>query len=205
MLIRRHLQAYDTGRVAAHVDDHALDRRNDAVAGEWILPGAELGVTDPRVDEIHLAHVALILLKRGDLLRIGRPDEDGAVAARPTGVVGRVTEVLDAIAGQLDLAIGRDIAHPQIPITNECGAIAVGGQRLRRAISGAAPSASAAAATTTARIGAIVRGGALRRFDVARDRASADGDADHAAVGHELELRARLAHGVGRRLRRRGD
>ena len=90
-------------------------------------------MTDLRVDEIHLADVALILLERRDLLRVGRPDENRAIAVRPAGVVRGVAEVLHAIAGELRLAARCDVAHPQIPIADERAALAVGRQRLWRA------------------------------------------------------------------------
>ena len=96
------------------------------VAGQRILPGLQRRMADRRVDEVHLADAALILLERRDLLRVGRPEEDRAVAARPAGVVGRVAEVLDAVLGQLRLPAGRDVADPEIPVADERRALAVG-------------------------------------------------------------------------------
>ena len=51
-------------------------------------------MADGRVDQVHLADLALVLLLRRDLLRVGRPRHHRAVAAAPAGVVGGVAEVL---------------------------------------------------------------------------------------------------------------
>src|SRR5437868_15209777 len=102
MLVRRHLESNHARLISANVDDHALNRWNDAVARKRIFPGTQLGMADARIDQVHLTDVALILLERGDLFRVGRPYENGTVAGRPARVVGRVAEVLDAVLGQLD-------------------------------------------------------------------------------------------------------
>ena len=62
--------------------------------GSGNLDTRSVGMADGRVDEIHLADVALVLLLSGDLLRVGRPAKDRAIAAAPAGVVGGVTEIL---------------------------------------------------------------------------------------------------------------
>ena len=42
----------------------------------------------------------LILLKSGDLLGIGRPAQNGFVAAFPSGIIGGIPKILDPIRGQ---------------------------------------------------------------------------------------------------------
>ena len=86
------------------VDDHAVQHRHVLVAGQRVLPGPQHRVADLRLDEVHVADLALVLLVRGDLLRVGRPQHDGALARRPAGVVGGVAEVLHAV--------GRERASP---------------------------------------------------------------------------------------------
>src|SRR5262249_39346140 len=67
-----------------------------------------------------------ILLERGDLLRVGRPDEDCTIALGPAGVVGGVAEVLYAVGRERRLLAARDVAHVEIPVANERRALAVG-------------------------------------------------------------------------------
>ncbi len=78
-------------------------------------------------NEVHLAIFALVLLEGCDLFGVGRPDEDGIVAHLPSGVVGRVAEVLDAVGGELRLFAGGDIANPEVVVADEGGLGLVGG------------------------------------------------------------------------------
>jgi len=70
MLVGRHLQPDDIRRRSAHIDDHSLDHRDDAVSRERVLPRFERGVADLRPHEVHLADATLILLEGRDLLRV---------------------------------------------------------------------------------------------------------------------------------------
>src|SRR5579871_3321094 len=124
VLIRRHLEANDFGGV--DVDNDALDHGHVFVAYEGILPRFELRMTVRDGDEVHLAIFALVLLEGGDLLRVRRPDEDGAIALLPTGVVGGVAVVLDAVGGELRLFAGGDVAHPEVVVADERGLGLVG-------------------------------------------------------------------------------
>ena len=99
MLVGRHLQADDAR--AVDIDDDALDGGDHVVAGQRILPRAQRRVADLGFHQVHFADAALVLLEGGDLLGIGRPEDDGAVAAGPAGVVGGVAEILDAVGGEL--------------------------------------------------------------------------------------------------------
>ena len=76
--------------------------------------------------EVHLAVFALVLLEGGDLFGVGRPDEDGVVAHLPSGVVGGVAEVLDAVGGELGLFAGGDVAYPEVVVADERGLGLVG-------------------------------------------------------------------------------
>ena len=108
------------------VDDDAVEHRHDLVAGQRELRDAQRRVSDGGRDEVHLADLALVLLLRRDLLRVGRPERDGAIAAAPAGVVGGVAEVLDAVGGQLPFLPCRDVHHPQVPVADEDAALRVG-------------------------------------------------------------------------------
>ena len=113
--------------------------------GSGYFHALQLGMADLGRDEVHVADLALILLERRDLLRVGRPDENRAIALDPASVVGGVAEVFHAVLRELRLLAGRDVAHPQIPIANERRLLAVGRQRLRRARAAASASTAAAA------------------------------------------------------------
>jgi len=155
VVVRRHLEADHLRRV--HVDDDPVEHRHHLVAGQGELGNAQRRVghrVHGRVDQIHLAHLALVLLVGGDLLRVGRPEDDGAVAAGPAGVVGGVAEVLLAVGGQLTLAARGHLAHPEVPVANERRQLAVG--RGHRDVHGAATPA----ATPAAGAAASARGGA---------------------------------------------
>ncbi len=110
VLVGRHLQA-DNG-LGSNIDHDAVNHRHDLVARQRVFPRLQGRVPDLRVDEVHLANLALVLLERRDLLRIGRPAHNRPVALRPAGVIGRVAEVRHAIGGQRRFRTSRDIAHP---------------------------------------------------------------------------------------------
>src|SRR5687767_13155898 len=97
--IRWYLQPDDLPRV--DVDDHARDREDVLVPGQRVLPGLQPWMADARVDEIHFARLARVVLKRGDPLRVRRPQENRPVALRPPGVVGGVAVVLFAVGREL--------------------------------------------------------------------------------------------------------
>ncbi len=147
VIVGLHLEA--DRRAGVDVDDDALEHRHDLVARQRVLPRLEHGVPDLRLDEVHVADLALVLLEGGDLLRVGRPEHDGAVASRPAGVVGGVAEVLHAVGGQRLLLARRHVADPEVPVLDEHGALAVG---RRHGVSGAR---SAAAAPASGRPAAV--------------------------------------------------
>ena len=124
VLIRTHLQAH--GRRRVDIDDHALDHRDVGITGQRVLPGQQRRMADGGVDEIHLAGLALILLEGGDLLRVGRPRQHRPIAEAPAGVVGGVAVVLHAVGGQLFFGSGGQLADPEVPVTDECGELAIG-------------------------------------------------------------------------------
>src|SRR5580704_1494288 len=75
--------------------------------------------------KIHFPNAALILLECSYFSGVRRPQQNGAVAVDPPGVVGGVSEVLDAVRCELRLFSARYIAHPQIVITQERRALAI--------------------------------------------------------------------------------
>jgi hypothetical protein len=101
-----------------------------AVARQRILPRLEPRRADVRRHEVHVAHAAPVVLEGRDLPRVGRPGEDRAVAVHPAGVVGRVAEVLRAVGRQLRLGAAGHVAHPDVVVADERGALAVGRARL---------------------------------------------------------------------------
>ena len=124
--------------------------------GSGYFHALSVGCPTLRLDEEHVADFALVLLRRRDLLRVRRPEQNRAIAARPAGVVRRVAEVLLAVGRELLLLTGRDVAHPEIPVANERGALAVG--RHHGIARGAAASTAAAATASTATTAAPTRG-----------------------------------------------
>src|ERR1019366_2399422 len=173
--------------------------------------------------QVHFAHAALILLEGGDALGIGRPQDDGPKASGPTGVVGGVAEVLDAVGGERLLPVGGGVAHPQVGIADEGGVVLVSGEGVGGggataapapadeggvllvwggAHGGAAPPGAAAppAPAAPAASGGRRRaffGGARGALHVALP-ASTRLDGDRLAVGGELDLLEReVAGGVG--------
>ena len=149
------------------------------------------------VDEVHLADAALVLLEGRDLLRVGRPDEDRAVAPRPAGVVGGVAEVLHAVGGELRFPARRDVAHPEVLVADERGQAAVG----RRDVGPDRRTAAPARHLFRLRI----RGRACRRRQIARPAFRADREGHRAAVGGEVERRERQMRPRVGRSRRRGQ
>ena len=132
MEVRRHQQARHLAGV--DVDDDAADHGDVGIAGERILPRAEhrVAAVDRRLDQVHVADLALVLLLRRDLLAVGRPRQRRRGAGRPAGVAGRVAEVLRAVGRELALLAGGDVAHPEIPVADEQRLGAVGRHRRRR-------------------------------------------------------------------------
>ena len=159
MLVGRHLQPDHFGGI--HIDDHTLDRGDDMVARQRVFPGAQGRMAHLGLHQVHFTHAPLVLLKGCDLARIGRPQHNRAVAARPAGIVGGISEVFHAVGGQLRLFIGGHVAHPKIVIANQHGALFVG--RKRFVASPAAAATPAPAASSTPSSAASRRG---RRTDI---------------------------------------
>src|SRR5262249_56296635 len=91
MWIRRHLQPnHSTG---IDIDDDALNLEDLRVAGQWILPGFERRMPDAGMDKIHLTHSAAVVLERGNFFRVGRPEQDRTIAAPPTALINRITQI----------------------------------------------------------------------------------------------------------------
>src|SRR5690606_12376165 len=67
MFIGTHFETHDAWRRATQVDDDAVYHRHNGVAGHGILPLTQLGMANCSGDQIHLAHMTLVLLERGDL------------------------------------------------------------------------------------------------------------------------------------------
>ena len=160
-------------------------------------------VADLRLDEVHVADLALVLLVGGDLLRVGRPEDDGAVARRPAGVVGGVAEVLHAVGRERVLLPRRDVADPEVPVPDEHGALAVGRRDgWRRA--GTAPAAAAPAASSPGRgvgPGRVAARRARGALHVARPAATVDVERHRLAVGRQLDRLERQLLRVDRRRR----
>jgi hypothetical protein len=91
------------------MDDDALDHGHDLVTWQRVFPGLQYRVAHFGLDEIHLADLALILLKSRDLLGVRRPGYDRPVALDPSGVVGRIAIVLDTVRRELFFRFGRDL------------------------------------------------------------------------------------------------
>src|SRR4051794_14811822 len=103
--------------------------------------------------QIHLAHAALILLERSDALRIGRPEQDGAIAPGPARIVGGVAEVLDAVAGELNFAIGVGGADPEVVVAENRDLFSIGGAGFYAPPAAPAPATSAGSGRRGARFG----------------------------------------------------
>src|SRR5215831_3431292 len=97
---------------------------------------------DLRVHQVHLSHAALILLEGRDSFRIRRPLYDRAIAIRPTRIVRGVSEILDAVRGELRLLACRNLARPQVVIANEHHAFLIRRNRLDRSVTTSPSTAS---------------------------------------------------------------
>lgn len=76
--VGRHLQAHYLR--AVQVDHHAVDAEDQAVARQWVFPGFQFGVADVGGGQVHFAHATPVVLKGGDLFRVGRPEQHRPVA-----------------------------------------------------------------------------------------------------------------------------
>ncbi len=123
MEIGWYLEAH--GGPGRRVDHDPVKRGKRLIAGQRIFPRLKFRMANARVDQIHLADVAFVLLKRGDLPGVGRPSQDRTVAPCPASVVGGVAEILDAVFGELGFLAGTHVSHPEIPVANERGLLAV--------------------------------------------------------------------------------
>ena len=122
VLVRGHVEAHHPGSLRAiHVDDHPVDAENHRVLGQGVFPRLQLRVAHLRGDQIHHSHAPPVVLEGGDLFRVGGPEEHGAVALGPPGVVGGVPEVLDAVGGELGLSSRRYLPDPEIVVPDEGG------------------------------------------------------------------------------------
>ena len=184
MIVRVHLEA--DGRARIRVDDDAVQHRDVLVAGKRVLPLLKHRVPGFCFDEVHVADLALVLLERGDLSRVGRPERDGAIASGPAGVVGGVAEVLHAVGRQRPLLAGRHVADPEVPVLDEHRALAVGrghrGAGARAAPTAASPAAACAASSAHGRTGILAR----RARDVARPAPRLDIERHRLPVGGEF-------------------
>ena len=194
VLVGLHLESDYASRV--DVDDDALDHGDGGVARQRVLPRLQRRVTGRGLDEIHLAVAPLILLKRSDLLRVRRPEDDRPIAARPAGIVGGVAEILDAVSGELRLLCRGDVTHPQVPVADEHGALSVRRRHVVAWRRSSAPAAATSAGTLAARRQIAGRARLLRCVDENRLAAAFRRHAvpetivwkpcrTHAAVQHE--------------------
>src|SRR5438874_2075462 len=76
--------------------------------------------------QVHLSHVALVLLEGGDFLGIRRPQQNGIVALGPAGIVQRIGVVPDAVRRELCLFAAGHVAHPQVVFPNKGELLTVG-------------------------------------------------------------------------------
>ena len=122
-------RADDLPRV--RIDDDAVQHGHHLVAGQRELGDSQCGMRDGGdrcVDQVHLTDFTFILLIGRDPLRVGRPEEDGAVAAAPAGVIRGVAKVLHAVLGELPFLARGDVANPEIPVADEGRPLAVRGR-----------------------------------------------------------------------------
>ena len=113
-----------------------------------------------RVHEVHLTHAALVLLIGCDLLRIGGPQQNRAVAFRPAGVVRGVAEVLHTVGGELGFRARCHFPHPEVVIADKSRFFLVRGQR--------GTGSACAAATTSASAPSTAAPAGCRRAHIDR-------------------------------------
>ena len=197
--VGRHLEARH--RLGVHINDHSAHHAHELVARQRHLPLREGGVAHLVAHHIEVAELAVVLLLGGDLLAVGRPLEDGAVAVHPARVVGGVAEVLDAVGGELRFgarAGAGDVANPEVESSNEGGALSV-----RRQYLGGASPAPAGHHGRHARHGRIAGGSANRCFQLTGVALARRVEGDGVAFGGEVEggegqgVAAELAAGGG--------
>ena len=146
MLIRRQLETDYARRI--DFNDHALDRSDHFIAGQWILPRLQLRMADASVDQVHFAYAALVLLKSRNFARIRRPHKHRTIAMDPSRIVRRVPKILHPVGRELRLTAGGHVAHPQVEIANERGALSVRRENVNRRATAPAAAESAAASFT---------------------------------------------------------
>ncbi len=186
-----HLEAGD--RAGVDVNDDAVDHAHLGVADERILPRFQAGGAHLVAHHMEGVELAVVLLLGGDLLAVGRPLEDGAVGMDPSGIVGGVAEVLDAVGGELGFLAGGDVADPEVEPSNEGGALAVGAQDFGG--TWAAPSHHAGHTGG----GGVADGFANRCFQLAGVAFSRRVEGDRVSFGREVEggERERVAAELG--------
>ena len=188
-LLRRQLQAHRLAR--GHVDHHRLDHEYVLVAGQRVFPLVEHRVAHFGAHRVHVAHLALVLLVGGDLLRVRRPVQHRAVGVDPAGVVGGVAEVPGAVGGELGLLAGGHVAHPQVPVADEglLGLVGREDARLVAALDQLCPVGAGAGALEVAQVVLAAQGDVV---------AAVGGHAEIEAAG-DLVRRQRLAAGLAQR------
>jgi hypothetical protein len=201
--MRGHLQAHHLGWI--HFEDHALDHGHYRIARQGIFPGLQRGMTRGGGNQVHFADAALVLLIGGNLTGIGGPEEHRIIARYPAGIIGGVTEILDAIGGELGFFAAGDVAHPQVVIANEGGGLAVG-----RSCHTAAGSAPASPAPTAAALSAGNRrgigiGGAGVPFAVALPAIAPHAERDRCRIRRKVEHLERKVRAVVLRPGSRGE
>ncbi len=162
VVVGRHLEAHDGAAVG--VDHDPVQQRHRLVTGQRILPRLEHRVAGRGLDQVHLADLAFVLLERGHLLRIRRPQDDRARRRPPAGVVGGVAEVGHAVGRERTLDLRGQVAHPQVPVLDEDRARAVGRGDGVDVAGGAGRAGGAADVAGVARLADVHRnGGAVGR------------------------------------------
>ena len=202
VLVRGRLQPHHVRVV--HVDDHAFDHGHVLVPRQRIFPGAQIGVSVARIDQVHLSGLALVLLKRGQLFRIRRPQHDGPLTAGPSGVVRGIAEIFDCVLGKLRLLAGGNLAHPKVEVADEGGLLAIRRERLGTAARPSAAPAASARRTPAARRCRVAHGGALGPGHIAAE-ALAGGVELHLARCREVDFRERQPPGFVFGSRRLGE
>ena len=107
------------------INNDAFDLKDLFVADQWIFPGFKLRVSHPGVGQVHFPDATAVVLKSCDASGIGGPQHDRTVAANPAGIVRRISEIFDAVLGELGVPAVRQVANPEIEVTDEDRAFAV--------------------------------------------------------------------------------